>query len=284
MTLYLGFFATNFTLFRLNARRGHKFIISFFLAWYCMTRVLACTLRIVWATRPHDVSVGIAANIFAGLGVLLVYIFNLLFAQRILRALHPAIGWHPMVRALYKAKYALLICTVVLLVSMTVLEFYTLDRHTLSVCAWVLRGAIVFIFVLAASPLVVLAICFTVPVSQEVHHFGEGSMVSRVCALLLTTIFCTIIAGFKVGTGWSTPRPATDPAWYDSKACFYIFNFTFEILTLSVFLLSRVDKRFHVPDGSSKRKTYLVQKDEVDIERQQSEDSVDPEKLAAPSV
>ena len=72
---------------------------------------------------------------------------------------------------------------------------------------------------------------------------------------------CTIIAGFKAGVVWSPPRPATDPAWYDSKASFYCFNFMIEILILALYVGSRVDKRFYVPDGSSKRRTYGIEED-----------------------
>jgi hypothetical protein len=46
------------------------------------------------------------------------------------------------------------------------------------------------------------------------------------------------------------PRPAADPAWYDSKACFYVFNFGVEIIVVALYIVLRVDKRFHVPDGS----------------------------------
>ena len=69
-----------------------------------------------------------------------------------------------------------------------------------------------------------------------------------------------------------TPRPREDPAWYQSKACFYIFNFTVEIigmylaycstltrdqtemliqdLVIFLYIVVRVDKRFWVPNGS----------------------------------
>ena len=76
--------------------------------------------------------------------------------------------------------------------------------------------------------------------------------------LLAGACICTTIAGFKVGTLWSPPRAATNPAWYDSKAAFYIFNFTLEIILLVIYITSRIDHKFHVPNGSSKRKTYKV--------------------------
>jgi len=47
------------------------------------------------------------------------------------------------------------------------------------------------------------------------------------------------------------PRPIANPAWYHSKACFYIFNFTIEWTVVALYALIRVDRRFIVPDGSS---------------------------------
>lgn len=52
------------------------------------------------------------------------------------------------------------------------------------------------------------------------------------------------------------PRPATNPPWYDSKACFYCFNFTIEIFVIFTYLIGRIDRRFYVPDGSSKVRHY----------------------------
>jgi hypothetical protein len=52
------------------------------------------------------------------------------------------------------------------------------------------------------------------------------------------------------------PRPVTNPAWYHSKACFYVFNFTIDFLVVVVFFVGRVDRRFWVPNGSSSVRHY----------------------------
>lgn len=44
---------------------------------------------------------------------------------------------------------------------------------------------------------------------------------------------------------------------YFNKAAFYIANFGVEVLTVYLYALVRVDMRFHVPNGSSKRKSYM---------------------------
>jgi len=46
------------------------------------------------------------------------------------------------------------------------------------------------------------------------------------------------------------PRPRDNPAWYHSKACFYLFNFTIEWVVVALYAIIRVDKRFIVPNKS----------------------------------
>lgn len=222
-----------------------------------MARVLTCTLRIVWACQPTNVSVAIAAQIFVNAGILIVYIINLIFAQRILRARRPGIGWNWGFRVFWRIVYVSIGAALVLIIVLTVYSFYTLNPAIHDYAEWIQRGAILYLFLVASSPLVMLAIAFLLPPTSD-ETFGKHSMRTKALILLFGACICTTIAGFKVGTVWSPPRSATDPAWYDSKAAFYCFNFTLEIILLYTYIISRIDHKFHVPDGSSKRKTYRV--------------------------
>jgi hypothetical protein len=49
-----------------------------------------------------------------------------------------------------------------------------------------------------------------------------------------------------------------DPAWYHSRAAFYCFGYMLEIGILCIYVFGRVDKRFHVPNGSWKRRSYIM--------------------------
>jgi hypothetical protein len=69
----------------------------------------------------------------------------------------------------------------------------------------------------------------------------------------------TILSGCKLGATWEAPRPINEPAWYHSRAAFYCFGYMLEILILAIFVFGRVDKRFHVPDGSAKRRSYMME-------------------------
>lgn len=256
ITLYIVAAVSNMTIFRLNRRRGHKFIISGVLFGFCMSRIATCTLRIVWATRSTNARVAIAAEILVNAGILLVYIVNLLLAQRILRARKPHIGWNPWLSVMFKAFYALIFVALVLVITTTVLSLYTLNLHTRSIARDIQLAAITYLLIFTTLPLLLLAASFLPPASVDAESFGEGSMISKASILTLSCCLCVLIAGFKAGTAWEKPRPISKPAWYDSKAAFYIFSFTLEILLLLLFLLGRIDKRFYVPDGSTKPGDY----------------------------
>lgn len=58
----LGAF-THISIYRANAKRGHKFLISDLMFDFCMVRVVTCIFRIIWAgINPRGVV--LAASIF----------------------------------------------------------------------------------------------------------------------------------------------------------------------------------------------------------------------------
>ena len=257
LALYLTSAVMNIIIFKTNLRKGHWFFFNGLLVGFSMARVLTCVLRIAWACEPHNVSLAIAAGIFVNVGILIVYIVNLLFAQRIVRARRPEIGWNRWFRIGFFTVYGLIIASLIMLIVMTVDSFFTLDPAIHSYALWIQRSAILYLFLVAATPLILLAIAFLLPPTSD-ETFGKHSMRTKGIILLAGSCICTTIAGFKVGTLWSDPRAITNPAWYDSKAAFYVFNFTLEIVLLVIYISSRIDHKFHVPNGSSKRKTYRV--------------------------
>ncbi|KAL4888326.1 hypothetical protein BDV59DRAFT_188826 [Aspergillus ambiguus] len=249
LALYAGFAATNMTIFRVNLRRGHKFILSALLFGFCMARITTLVLRIVWSTTPHNLSLAMAANIFVNAGILLVYIINVILSQRILRARQPHIGWNPVIRGAYKALYGLIIGALAMVITSVVISLKTTDPHTKVQCRDVQLAAITYLLVFTCIPLFHLAVAFSLPRAANEESFGQGSMTSKSLIVAISSCICVIIAGFKCGTTWSPLRLASNPAWYHSKACFYVFNFACEIMALSLLTFSRFDKRFYVPNG-----------------------------------
>ncbi|KAL4911708.1 hypothetical protein BDW62DRAFT_196391 [Aspergillus aurantiobrunneus] len=256
LALYIGFAATNMMILQKNNRRNHKFILSGMVFGFCMARITTLVLRIVWANRQHNLRVGLAANILVNAGVLLVYIINLILAQRILRAKQPHIGWHPIPRTGSKVFYYLIPAALVMVITAIVVSMYTLDAGRRSDCRDVQLAAITYLLVFTCLPPLHIALAVLFPRSKNEESFGEGSMGAKVVILTLSSGLCVMIAGFKAGTTWSPPRPQTEPAWYDSKASFYVFNFVLEILILCLLTFGRIDKRFYIPNGSTKPGDY----------------------------
>ncbi|KAE8153313.1 hypothetical protein BDV25DRAFT_127374 [Aspergillus avenaceus] len=257
IVLYIGFAATNMTIFQKNRRRGHKFIPSGMLFGFCMARITTLVIRIVWANRKTNVRLAIAAGILVNAGVLLVYIINLILAQRILRAMRPQIGWHPVPRiGIIKFLYGLIPGALVMVITATVVPMYTLNAHTRSQCRDVQLAAMTYLLVFTCLPIIHILLAVLPPRSHKQDHFGAGGMNSKIAIVTLSSALCILIAGFKSGANWSPPRLAIQPAWFDSKACIYIFNFVLEILALAHLTFSRIDQRFHIPNGSTRPGDY----------------------------
>ncbi|KAI9372204.1 hypothetical protein BJX61DRAFT_508155 [Aspergillus egyptiacus] len=256
LALYISFAVINMTIFQKNRRRNHKFVSSAMLFGFCMARITTLVLRIVWANRQRNVRIAIAANIFVNAGILLVYIVNLILAQRILRARQPHIGWHPILRTGSKIFYYLIPAALIMVITSSVVSVYTLNPDVRSSCRDVQLAAITYLLIFTCLPVVHAFLAIFLPRSTDEETFGEGSMGAKVIIVTLSTCMCIMIAGFKAGTIWSPVRPVNDPAWYHSKACFYVFNFFLEILILCLLTFSRIDKRFHIPDGSTRPGDY----------------------------
>ena len=244
------------TVFQRNRRRGHKFIPSVATFGFCMARITASVLRIAGATRPTNINLAIAGQVFVAAGVLILFILNLLFAQRMLRASQPRFGWSRPVSIAFKALYLLIFLTLVMLIAATVKMFFTLDPDTRRVCRDLqLYGASFFTFV-TFLPLPIVAYACLAPRHQPIDPFGTGKWTTKAKIVGVSGVLLCMGAGFRLGTSAMPARAITNPAWYHHKACFYIFNFGLEVVVAYMWLVFRFDRRFYIPDGSSKVRNY----------------------------
>lgn len=215
-----------------------------------MARITTCVLRIAWATHPTNIRLAVAAQIFVAAGVVLLFIINLLFAQRITRASHPHSGWHPLFSRSFLVIYILIGVSLVMLITATVQSFYTLNLNTRRIDRDIqLYGQTLFANV-SFLPIPLVVFNFLLPRKTHVEKFGSGRWRSKIYILLAASVLLCLGATFRVGTNYKAPRPRNNPAPYQNKACFYIFNFVVEVLVLILYVVVRVDKRFHVPNGS----------------------------------
>ncbi|KAF2796729.1 hypothetical protein K505DRAFT_270880 [Melanomma pulvis-pyrius CBS 109.77] len=249
---------THMTIFQLNNRRGHKFVFNAALFGFCMSRIVTTTLRIASISLPTNLRLAMAAQIFVAAAIFLIFVINLLWTQRIVRSLHPHIGWHRGLSKALRAVYVLLVLTVVILITAVVQSFYTLRPRTKTIDRDLQLYGTTFFAIVSFLPIPVVLISLVAPRKTAPDEFGKGRLRTKIIILLTGATLLCLGASYRCGTLWLKPVPRTQPLPpYFHRACFYIFNFTIEIIVVYMYAIMRVDLRFHVPNGA--RGTYAVQ-------------------------
>jgi hypothetical protein len=283
MVIFLVAAAGHMTILQINRRRGHKFLLSGVMFGFCMAREVALTMvcvdrnlptvfadtclqRVCWAFYPDDVQISIAAAIFVPIGVLLLDIVNLIFTQRILRATHPAIGWHKATSIIFKVLFALIAINLAIVISATVDNFFVRLPSAHRVIRDLQITAVSYFVLVPFLPIPTVILCLLIPRKNKVERFGQGRLRTKIGLLLTSSTLLTLGAAIRGSVVFKNPRSVYDPAWYDDKAVFYIFNFTFETIVVYAYLIFRVDKRFHIPDGSNGAGDYTVTQNAGDVE------------------
>ncbi len=115
---------------QINLGRKKKFMISSLLLGFCIARIATCTMRLVRSTYFTIISIAIAAQVLVAAGVVLLFIINLIFTQRILRASHPTWAWATWFSVGFKIYYASIIVMLIAIITCTVQSFFTLSKNT----------------------------------------------------------------------------------------------------------------------------------------------------------
>ena len=136
-----------------------------------------------------------------------------------------------------------------MVITAVVYTFYTLNMSTRQKLRDIQLTASTYLAILAFLPLPVIALCILLPRKAPMDKFGQGRMRTKVYLLTTTATLLALGAGFRTGVAFQR-RPADHPAWFHHKACYYIFNYTIELIVVYSYALSRFDRRFHIPNGS----------------------------------
>ncbi|KAI0430405.1 hypothetical protein F5Y09DRAFT_229411 [Xylaria sp. FL1042] len=249
LALFLCSAAAHMTVLQLNKRRGLKFLFSGMLFVLSILRTIALSMRIVWATRPRAGDIAVAAGILTQTGSVLVFVINLILAQRIVRGYHPRLGWHRATTAFFIFLIACVVASLVMVIVVTVQSIFTLDVDTRRADHAVQLFAGTYMAVLAFLPLPIVVLAAVAPRKTHIERFGAGRWRSKVRLLIFAAAVATLGAAFRIYTGYAA-RPATDPAWYHSRACYYCFNYVTDLVVSATYLFSRFDRRFIVPNGA----------------------------------
>ncbi|CAG8327916.1 unnamed protein product [Penicillium salamii] len=262
IALFLAGAVSHMTLFRRNLARGHKFIPSGMTFGFCMSRIVTNVIRIVWACYVTNLRLAIAAQIFVAAGVLLLFVLNLLYTQRMFRAVYPVLGWSRTVSWAFKALYGLIVVTIIMVITCVVQSMYTLNTNTRRIDRDIQLYGQTYFAIVSFLPIPLVFSVILSPNRKQMEQFGSGSWITKVFIVGLVASLLCLGASFRAATSWMPPRPVNNPAWYHSKACFYVFDFGIDVLVVAIFLVARVDQRFWVPNGSSKMHHYRGSQDD----------------------
>lgn len=250
LLLFLLSAAAHMIILRINKQRHLKFIFSGMLFALCLFRSISLATRMIWASYPKTVNAIIAASVMTQCGSVLIFVINLFFAQRILRAYHPRLGWHRCTSYVVWFLIACVLCCLIMAIVATIHSFFTLDSKAQDADHAVQLFAGFYLAFLAFLPVPVVGIAAaTRPRRFRVEKFGAGRWRAKVGLLIFTALVTTLGAAFRVGVNFDA-RAGTDPAWFHSKACYYGFNFVTDLVVSTAYLLARFDRRFIVPDGA----------------------------------
>lgn len=214
------------------------------------------SLRIAWACHPRNIGLGIAANVFVYVGTIILFMINWFFVQRIVRAQHQRLGWSNAYRVFHRGALVVLIITLIMLIVSSIWQFFTANDTKLHVFRVLQLIGQTYFTVFCIAPAVLVLISILLP-RREIEKFGAGRLRVNITILLIAVAILTTGQLFRCVITWLPQTPVrnasgqqTNVPRYLSKACFYVFNFTTEILVVIMFAVVRVDLRFHVPDGS----------------------------------
>lgn len=226
-----------------------------------MARTVSCALRIAWAYHQKNVRLAIAAQVFVAAGVVILFIINLFFTQRLMRARHPHIGWHaPFQILIPSAAFALTIIGIIMVIIVVVQSFYTLNPRTLQIDHHIQWAVLSYFTFVAFLPIPIVTLMLIIPRRTHIDKFGTGRYRTKICVLLASSALLTLGAGFRCGTTFVSPTPSRAPTpWYYTKAAFYCFDFLVEILVVIMYAVVRVDRRFHVPDHAKGHGAYSAE-------------------------
>ncbi|KAM3427381.1 hypothetical protein NHJ13734_009004 [Beauveria thailandica] len=244
----LGAF-THISIFRANAKRGHKFLLSDLMFDFCMVRVMTCIFRIVWAfSSPRGVV--LAATIFQNGGAAVIFAVNLFLAQRLVRSMHPAFGWRPAFSYLSLFLIFSVPAVIVMNIIATSLSFFSAGKPIrLQASEGVLRVGASWNMMLVTMPLLWVFLASATAHSSP-EQFGVGNLARKGSLLVFSATTLAVGAAVKLA---AILNPADVEAMSPlfTKGAFYTTGFMLEILTVAAYAFFRIDLTFHIPNGAS---------------------------------
>jgi hypothetical protein len=224
---------------------------------FCSARAITCILRIASTYEPHNINLLIATQVFVQAGVIPIYIANLFFSQRIVRATHPHLGWGKIFNTFFFAGLFLILATLLIVIVALVQTFFTRDQSILQMDRDIMLSGVTIFVVTAAMPIVVTLLAVLTPGRAKYEDFGTKGLWGKVSVLMIGSGLIFVGSLYRCVVLWEPLVPVNQPLpGYLNRAAFYIVNFTVEVIVIGIYVFRRVDLRFYAPEGSLRCRGY----------------------------
>jgi hypothetical protein len=193
--------------------------------------------------------------------VSVIFAINLVLTQRILRAIHPKIFWHPAVSLFFTFLVASVPFFIIFNIAVLTASFFVVTAEGAKITKDLLFLGASWNLFLCVFPLITLSIFAVFPSPTPIEKFGIGRFRTKIVMLVYSaaTLFIGAIVRLIAA---AQSHPINMPGQVDTKPIFYLTGFMLEIFVVVLFAAARFDLRFHIPNGCTGPGQYSAPKDD----------------------
>lgn len=219
-----------------------------------------------------------------------VFAVNILLTQRIIRSMHPQIGWSRPFSLATRSMALSVPLNIVLLISSLIGFFLSNGVPTrLAAFEGLLKFGVSWNIVLVTFPFLAVGIACAFP-GPKPEKFGRGHLRVKTSLVMFSSALLTTGAVVRTYAIFNPRSLAENDVLY-GKPVFYTTQFMLEAVVVAGYALLRFDLLFHIPNGSSRPGDYSATNEtekgggvfaREDIEEQIAACKVPHQILAAP--
>ncbi|KJZ72325.1 hypothetical protein HIM_08251 [Hirsutella minnesotensis 3608] len=245
------------TIYQRNAKRGQKYLLTSLVFYFCATRIITCTSRIIWAFASSRAAIAstLVAEIVGQVSFdylteasanwnrdAIVFAANVFFARRIIRLMRPELGrdsvFTLMVLLLVLSIPANIILNIVS-ISISILSFG--NSGTTSAA----QGAFIFgtswNLALSVTPLILLFITCAAPTPlNQLGNTATSRLRVQACVMVSGVILLATGAATRLAALANPTAGLMDNPLF-SKGTFYATGFLLEAIVVGIYAYFRVD-------------------------------------------
>jgi hypothetical protein len=193
--------------------------------------------------------------------VSVIFAINMVLTQRILRAIHPKIFWHPATSTFFTLLLVSVPFFIIFNIAVLTASFFVTTASGAKATKDLLFFGSSWNLFLCVFPLLTLSTFAVLPPPTPIEKFGTGRFRTKLVMLVYSSATLFIGAVVRLIAA-AQSHPINDPGQVDTKTIFYLTGFMLEIFVVVLFAAARFDLRFHIPNGCTGPGQYSVQKED----------------------